>query len=73
MVISTLLTLLASTFTPAVLVTVAEASEIFLAIARKLPKEADGVGGAAGSSGGQRLGENDGGGPGNKLSGCCKN
>ena len=33
MVISTLLTLLASTFTPAVLVTVAEASEIFLAIA----------------------------------------
>ena len=49
-------------------------NEIFLAIARKLPKEAEGAGaGAAGSSGGQRLGEGDGGGPGGKLSGCCKN
>lgn len=47
-------------------------NEIFLAIARKLPRDAEGAGAAQGA-GGKRLGEGDGNSAGNKLTGCCKN
>ena len=47
-------------------------NEIFLAIARKLPRDSEG--GPGSNTGGKRLGEGDGSGgsgPGQKLSACC--
>lgn len=49
-------------------------NEIFLAIARKLPREAENAAGAAagGPSGGRKLGSGEGEGAGGKLGACCK-
>ncbi|XP_059081437.1 ras-related protein Rab-5C-like [Tigriopus californicus] len=47
-------------------------NEIFLAIARKLPRDADGAGGGAGGSGGMRVASDGASGAGGKLGGCCK-